>query len=112
MRLGTSARRPRCAASSASRPPPVLAEVRAEGMFAIDRSGQLSMPRPSNQATNLQHDETVVLFPSLGHLSPDGETWHVQVHGEVFSQRTQVGIAKRFLLRMLKRAMQAPDAEM
>jgi hypothetical protein len=70
------------------------------------------MSRPHNPATNLQHDETIVLFPSLGHLSPDGQTWHVQVHGEVFSKQTNVGLAKRFLLRMLKRAMQAPDTEM
>jgi len=69
------------------------------------------MPRSSYLSTNLTNDETVVLFPSLGHLSPDGDTWHVQVHGEVFSKQTTVGLAKRFLLRMLKRAMRAPDAE-
>ena len=69
------------------------------------------MPRSLDLATNLRHDETVVLFPSLGHLAPDGETWHVQVHGEVFSQRSGLGLAKRFLLRMLKRAMRAPDSE-
>lgn len=59
----------------------------------------------------METDDTVVLFPSLGHLSPDGQTWHIQVHGEVFSHRTQIGLAKRFLLRMLKRAMKAPEAE-
>lgn len=69
------------------------------------------MSRFVELATNLQHDETVVLFPSLGHLSPDGETWHVQVHGEVYSQRGTLGLTKRFLLRMLKRAMQAPEAD-
>jgi phosphatidate phosphatase APP1 len=68
------------------------------------------MSRRPNALTNLQHDETVVLFPSLGHLSPDGETWNVQVHGEVYSQQLQVGLAKRLLLRMLKRAMRAPEA--
>lgn len=70
------------------------------------------MPRSSKPATDVQHDETVVLFPTLGHLSPDGETWQVQVHGEVFSQGAQVGLAKRLLLRMLKRAMQAPEADL
>lgn len=69
------------------------------------------MSRPHQTVTNLQHDETVVLFPSLGHLSPDGETWQVQIHGDVFSQRPRVGMTKRFLLRMLTRAMKAPEAE-
>lgn len=69
------------------------------------------MFRSSPLDTNLTNDETVVLFPSLGHLSPDGQTWHVQVHGEVFSKQTTIGLAKRLLLRMLQRAMQAPDDE-
>lgn len=58
--------------------------------------------------TNLTSDETVVLFPSLGHLEPDGRTWRVHVHGEVFSQREQVGMGKRILLKILQRAMKVP----
>ena len=37
-------------------------------------------PRP---LTNLASEDRVVLFPSLGHLSRDGEHWIVDVHGDV-----------------------------
>lgn len=57
--------------------------------------------------TNLSGHETVVLFPSLGHLEPDGRTWRLHIHGEVYSPG-QVGFTKRILLRLLQRAMKAP----
>jgi phosphatidate phosphatase APP1 len=59
--------------------------------------------------TNLSGDETVALFPSLGHLDERGDRWHVQVHGEVFAP-APVGLGKRFLLRLLQRAMKEPDS--
>lgn len=58
--------------------------------------------------TNLTSDETVVLFPSLGHLEPDGRTWRILVHGEVFSQHERISLGKRILLKLLQQAMKAP----
>jgi phosphatidate phosphatase APP1 len=57
--------------------------------------------------TNLRGHETVVLFPSLGHLEPDGATWRLQIEGEVFSPG-QMGLTKRILLKLLQRAMKVP----
>src|SRR5262245_16540172 len=59
--------------------------------------------------SSLAGDETVALFPSLGHLSGEGRTWQIPVHGEIYSQG-RVGLGKRFLLKLLQRAMKAPDA--
>ena len=58
--------------------------------------------------TNLTSDETVVLFPSLGHQEADGRGWRVHVHGEVFSQPEQISLGKRILLKILQRSMKAP----
>lgn len=52
-----------------------------------------------------------MLFPSLGHLSPDGQHWVVGVHGDVFASG-KIGLTKRMLLKLLQRAMRAPDAAM
>ncbi len=57
--------------------------------------------------TNLRGHETVVLFPSLGHLEPDGVTWRLHVQGDVFSSGS-IGLTKRIMLRLLQRAMRAP----
>jgi phosphatidate phosphatase APP1 len=74
-------------------------------------AGLLSrMTRRFVPLTNLSGDESVALFPSLGHLDERGDRWHVQVHGEVFAPGT-VGLGKRFLLKLLQRAMKAPDAD-
>jgi phosphatidate phosphatase APP1 len=64
--------------------------------------------RHSLPLTNLGSDETVVVFPSLGHLEHDGLAWHVSIHGEVFGPG-QVSIGKRILLKLLQRAMKAPQ---
>ena len=61
--------------------------------------------------TNLTRDETVALFPSLGHLEEDGRTWRVQVHGEVFTRAERISLGKRILLKLLQRAMKVtPEA--
>ena len=67
------------------------------------------MTRRSVPVNNLAGDETIALFPSLGHLSDEGQTWQIPVHGEVYSQG-HVGLGKRFLLKLLQRAMKAPDS--
>lgn len=57
--------------------------------------------------TNLRGGEQVVLFPTLGYRPAVGRGWHVQVHGDVFSQ-APVGLGKLFLLKVLKRVMKCP----
>jgi phosphatidate phosphatase APP1 len=61
--------------------------------------------------TNLRGHETVVLFPSLGHLEPDGVTWRLLIQGEVYSPG-RIGLTKRILLKLLQRAMRAPQEAM
>ncbi len=62
--------------------------------------------------TKSTSDETVVMFPSLGHLEDDGRTWRVLVHGEVFSRANRVSLGKRILLRLLQRAMKATSGDL
>ncbi|MFN0020438.1 MAG: phosphatidate phosphatase App1 family protein [Pirellulaceae bacterium] len=62
--------------------------------------------------TNLTSDETIALFPSLGHLEEDGRTWRIQVHGEVFTHADRISLGKRILLQLLQRAMKATPAEL
>ncbi|MCE9527744.1 MAG: hypothetical protein K8R36_17010, partial [Planctomycetales bacterium] len=62
--------------------------------------------------TNLTSDETIALFPSLGHLEEDGRTWRIQVHGEVFTHAERISLGKRILLQLLQRAMKATPAEL
>ena len=70
---------------------------------------QPTLPKPMSPAEPLgrARTEQVVLFPSLGHLGPDGQ-WHVQVHGDVFWTAGRISLGKRFLLRMLQRSMRVP----
>ena len=56
---------------------------------------------------HLTSEETVALFPSLGHLEDDGRTWRILVHGEVFSHSDRISLGKRILLQLLQRAMRA-----
>jgi phosphatidate phosphatase APP1 len=66
------------------------------------------MTRRPQSLTPLSGDERVVIFPSLGHLERDGQHWHVHVHGEVFAG-AEPGLGKRFLLKLLRRAMKVPE---
>jgi phosphatidate phosphatase APP1 len=52
--------------------------------------------------------DRVVLFPTVGHLEPEGRLWRVHVHGDVFAPG-RIGLTKRVLLRWLQRTMRAPD---
>ena len=64
----------------------------------------------ASTATNLRPgDAQVVLFPTIGYRAADGRNWHVQVHGDVFSQRP-IGLGKRFLLKLLQRVMKVPTS--
>src|SRR5436190_7944902 len=69
-----------------------------------------AMTRRSRPMTNLVGEDRVVLFPSVAQLSPDGEDWIVDVHGDV-SAAVKVSFGKRMLLKLLKRAMRAREEE-
>lgn len=60
--------------------------------------------------SNLANEDQVVLFPSLGHLAPDGKHWLIDVHGDVFAPG-RLNLGKRVLLRLLKRTMRARTEE-
>jgi hypothetical protein len=64
------------------------------------------MAKPRKLNTNLEPGETVVLYPTFGHLVEDGRAWRIAVQGTVF-EPGQVGFRKRILLRLLRRVMQA-----
>src|SRR5262245_55127288 len=70
-----------------------------------------AMTRRPAPLTNLALEDRVVLFPSLGHLAPGGQHWMVGIHGDVFTPGS-IGLTKRFLLKLLQRAMRAPDEAM
>lgn len=64
------------------------------------------MEKPGKNGTNLTPGQTVVLYPTFGHLVEDGRAWRIAVQGTVF-EAGQVGFRKRLLLRLLRRVMQA-----
>lgn len=68
-----------------------------------------AMKRRLGPPTDLEPDDRVVLFPSLGHLSPEGREWIVAVHGDVFAAG-KVSLGKRVLLKVLRRALRASEA--
>jgi len=69
------------------------------------------MTRRKGPITNLAHEDRVVLFPSVGYLSADGESWIVDVHGDV-SGPGKLTFSKRMLLKLLGRAMRAGPSEL
>src|SRR5262249_15251793 len=70
-----------------------------------------AMTRRPRPITNLASEDRVVLFPSVAHLSADGEHWIVDVHGDV-SAPSNLSFGKRMLLKLLARAMRADHAEL
>jgi phosphatidate phosphatase APP1 len=73
--------------------------------FSMNRLHDATMRR-QRPLTKLGPDEQIVLFPSLAYKSPGGDEWIVDVHGDVFAV-APMGLGKRVLLRLLKRAMRA-----
>ena len=59
-------------------------------------------------STNLAGNESVVLFQTFAHLADGGRTWRIGVRGVVF-EPGNVRLRERIMLRLLQRAMQAPD---
>lgn len=60
--------------------------------------------------TNLEHDESVHLFPSLASLQPDGKAWRAAVSGIVFRDG-RLTLGKKLILGILRRAMRASREE-
>ena len=60
--------------------------------------------------TNLQHDDSVHLFPSLAALQPDGKAWRATISGIVFRDG-RLTLGKKLILGILRRAMRASREE-
>jgi phosphatidate phosphatase APP1 len=67
-----------------------------------------AMTRRPRPISNLAGEDRVVLFPSLAHLSPDGQHWVVDVHGDVSAPGVMT-LSKRVLLKLLARSMRATE---
>jgi len=56
-------------------------------------------------------DDRVVVFPSVGYLSRDCRNWIVNIHGDI-SCSGRMSLGQRVLLKIVKRAMRASDADL
>ncbi len=65
----------------------------------------------SNLVSNLRCGDTVIFFPSYGHLTKDGRAWKVYVTGAVIEPE-HVGIYNRMLLKLLHRVLKATPEEL
>src|SRR5262245_41120049 len=70
-----------------------------------------TMTRRHRPQNDLAREDRVVLFPSLGKLSPSGDEWQIHIHGDI-STACKPSLGKRVLLRLLRRAMGAAAEEM
>jgi phosphatidate phosphatase APP1 len=64
------------------------------------------MPKSQALATNIVRGETVILYPTFGHLVDEGRNWRIHVRGTVY-EPGQLGLRRRILIRLLQRAMKA-----
>ncbi len=62
-------------------------------------------------SSNSDDRRSVMFFPSLGRLSDDGRTWHVNVRGAVFDPR-RLTLSKRIMLRFLRRFIRAKPEDL
>lgn len=60
---------------------------------------------------NLKSDEFVLIFPTYGYRSPDGESWHVRIHAWVFEPEEN-SLKRRALLNLFAKKMGIADDEM
>ncbi len=60
---------------------------------------------------NLKSDEFVLVFPTYGYRSPDGEAWHVRVHAWVFEPEEN-SLKRHALLSLFAKKMGIADDEM
>src|SRR5690606_13015555 len=48
--------------------------------------------------------ETVVLYPTYGHLTDEGRTWRIPINGVIYEPGV-VNLRRRLLLRLLRKVM-------
>lgn len=64
----------------------------------------------SRHRTNIHRHESVVLYPSIGHLDKSEQNWRLWIQGAVF-ERGEVNLRKRLMLQLLRRAMDVDPVE-
>ncbi|MEX1039522.1 MAG: phosphatase domain-containing protein [Pirellulaceae bacterium] len=69
------------------------------------------MYRDETAVSDLRETDSVVLYPTFAHPTPDGDGWVVQVHGCVF-ESTASSLSGRMLIALLGRAMRATKEEL
>jgi hypothetical protein len=60
---------------------------------------------------SIDDEDTVVLYPSFGHLIDGGNAWRVHVCGTVY-ERGSVSLRKRLLLRLLQKVLRVEPEEL
>ncbi|MGY8766910.1 MAG: phosphatidate phosphatase App1 family protein [Pirellulales bacterium] len=61
--------------------------------------------------SNLNEDESVVVYPTMAHLAPDGKHWLLNIHGCVY-ETVPHNFSRKFLLQLLGRIMQATPEDL
>ena len=62
--------------------------------------------------TNLRQGETVLLYPTIGHRTEDGDAWKILVRGVVYEPGPPSTFRKKLMIRMLQRVMHASNADL
>ena len=68
------------------------------------------MIRNRRKCTNLTPHDTVVVYPSFGRLTSDGQIWRIEVCGTVYESGS-VSRRKQILLRLLQRVARVQPSE-
>ncbi|PHS11315.1 MAG: hypothetical protein COA78_09910 [Blastopirellula sp.] len=61
--------------------------------------------------SNITQDESVVVYPTMAHLAPDGKHWMLNIHGCVF-ETVPHNFSRKILLQLLARIMQASPEDL
>ena len=61
--------------------------------------------------SEVDRTDRVLLYPTFGHQSADGRSWHIGVSGVVYEPGRE-NLRKRMLLRVLQRLMSVPATEL
>jgi hypothetical protein len=69
------------------------------------------MYRDDTAVSDLRETDSVVLYPTFAHPSPQGDGWVVQVHGCIF-EKIANSLSGRMLIALLGRAMRATKEEL
>jgi phosphatidate phosphatase APP1 len=64
-----------------------------------------------NRDTEIDANETVVLYPTFAHLDEEMRTWHVRIRGSVHEPAPDT-LRRKILLRLLRRAMKVKKADL